>query len=657
MRTTHILPNLRKPTLSPGHFPFFLCVSASQRRTQRRIRRELRETFFRPLGHGEHGDGRARSILSVIARRRSRRGNHLPRKPSFFPSAPRVPVVETLLLTRNTPCHRPRSPTPQSYLHSVIEGFILDSRQAAVRRSAQKHGRQDGRGRTSIQEAGATPHAARSSECSTAVSRLHSHGSTPRGREAMPDIHKRYAVVVGVSDYDDEIPELPNAKNDAYRLHSVLQEFSGFTSDQVYLLANGSDPSSHTEVLSPTKPIVLQKLQYVCDNAGPDDLILLYFAGHGVEMSKTPYLITSDTRMDVLSETALDVGRLNAMLESSGCRCVLRFFDACRSPFAQGRGALDRMTAGLQEAVMKCAKGWASFSSCSSGEVAHELGEVDQGVFTYYLCEGLSGKAANQGGEISIEGLVAYVKTSVGNWCDRQTQMQTPHFQADLSGSLVLGTSTSLPEVDSAPPGSPFGELLSGIDQHLSSTTDDTRRLTFTSLEEWTGITKSLDERLAAKLDEFSHPAINVQVRTMDKHKRGTISWEVFHQDLVAHEIAGEFTNHSAVCEVHFVSSEVVVPTTKLYVVLARFNFFYWLWYCHECVPGQLQEKFKPDPPYTKGFFTFKPSAARDADKLDRSLTELLTRSSREILTWAKQLGEYVESRVNPLRRTGHIIE
>lgn len=212
----------------------------------------------------------------------------------------------------------------------------------------------------------------------------------------------RYAIIVGVSEYEDEISPLPNARNDAIRLRSILQEKAGFSPDRVYLLTNGVDDATDGRNDLPTRANILQKVQYVCSAIGPDDLVLLYFAGHGAEISKTPYLLASDTKMDVLHHTAVNVNDINKMLEGSKPKCVLRIFDACRAPFAEGRSTLGRMTPGFEEAVLKCASGWASFSACASGEVAHDYGEVRQGVFTFYLCEGLAGKAGAIKGTLLI---------------------------------------------------------------------------------------------------------------------------------------------------------------------------------------------------------------------------------------------------------------
>lgn len=90
---------------------------------------------------------------------------------------------------------------------------------------------------------------------------------------------KRYAVVVGVSKYHDEqIANLPCAKNDALRLAQALLVSGEFKKDQIYLLANDiSEIPPDFNCFDPTRGNVIQNLQYVADAAGPDDLILVFF--------------------------------------------------------------------------------------------------------------------------------------------------------------------------------------------------------------------------------------------------------------------------------------------------------------------------------------------------------------------------------------------
>jgi len=56
-------------------------------------------------------------------------------------------------------------------------------------------------------------------------------------------------------------------------------------------------------------------------------------------------------------------------------------------------------------------------------------------------------------------------------------------------------------------------------------------------------------------------------------------------------------------------------------------------------------------------FFTFKPKATSDGRKLDMTLRELFKRCSADLLSWSEQLKEFVNGRIDPLRKVGTIIE
>jgi len=108
---------------------------------------------------------------------------------------------------------------------------------------------------------------------------------------------------------------------------------------------------------------------------------------------------------------------------------------------------------------------------------------------------------------------------------------------------------------------------------------------------------------------------------------------------------------------VTFESSEVVVPTSIMYVAVARFSFFYWLWYLHQCKIPELQNNFRPKPQQHMGVFTFKARAAQDAGKVDGAVREMLKRGADATLDWAQQLGQFVDGRLEPLRKLKTIIE
>src|SRR5262249_2847424 len=86
--------------------------------------------------------------------------------------------------------------------------------------------------------------------------------------------------------------------------------------------------------------------------------------------------------------------------------------------------------------------GVAALFSCASGQSAYEHNGLKHGVFFHFVIEGLKGKAKNEDGEVTWDGLALYVKTQV----KRQTPkllgpgaQQTPsEFKVDVEGLPVL---------------------------------------------------------------------------------------------------------------------------------------------------------------------------------------------------------------------------
>ena len=75
--------------------------------------------------------------------------------------------------------------------------------------------------------------------------------------------------------------------------------------------------------------------------------------------------------------------------------------------------------------------------SCQGDETSMELGSLQQGLFTYYLMEGLGGAANNDGNKyVTIQELYYYVYHKVK---DRAAQCRPPHKQTpELFGKFDL---------------------------------------------------------------------------------------------------------------------------------------------------------------------------------------------------------------------------
>ena len=106
----------------------------------------------------------------------------------------------------------------------------------------------------------------------------------------LPVSAKRYALIVGVDQYaDTQITTLGGASNDAKTLANALIQYAGFPGEQVTLLA--SDQPAERQ---PTRGNILRRLSNLAAIVPPDGLLLISFAGHGIERGGQAFLLPSD---------------------------------------------------------------------------------------------------------------------------------------------------------------------------------------------------------------------------------------------------------------------------------------------------------------------------------------------------------------------------
>lgn len=139
---------------------------------------------------------------------------------------------------------------------------------------------------------------------------------------ALADTGQRWAVVMGIADYQSEmIPSLDNTVNDARTMAAALNDM-GF---KVYLLENA------------TKAELTSTIDRVgAENAGAD-LGFFFYAGHGLQTDGVNYALPSDidpTQPDFLRNGGISIGDVIGQLRNLGVSKLVVVLDACRnSPF------------------------------------------------------------------------------------------------------------------------------------------------------------------------------------------------------------------------------------------------------------------------------------------------------------------------------------
>jgi hypothetical protein len=236
--------------------------------------------------------------------------------------------------------------------------------------------------------------------------------------KALPGAPKRYALIIGVDQYaDTQITTLGGASNDAKTLANAVVQYAGFPSEQVTLLA--SDQPAERQ---PTRGNILRRLSNLAAVIPADGLLLISFAGHGIERGGQAFLLPSDSQVsndvDLLEQTAINVSQIKDRVKKIGVKQVLMILDACRNDPVGRANADNPLTAAYARGFNfdvrnREVQAFATLYATEVGHRAYEYKEKKQGYFTFVLVEGLKGGAANEKGEVTLTGLVKYLQDRV----------------------------------------------------------------------------------------------------------------------------------------------------------------------------------------------------------------------------------------------------
>ena len=123
-----------------------------------------------------------------------------------------------------------------------------------------------------------------------------------------------------------------------------------------------------------------------------DGLLLVAFAGHGIERNGQAYLLPSNARIhgdiELLQETSINVTRMKDSIRAVGVGQALIFLDACRNDPASGRSdsvnpLTDAYMRGFNFDVRnREVTAFATLYATEVGKRAYEYKEKAQGYFT-----------------------------------------------------------------------------------------------------------------------------------------------------------------------------------------------------------------------------------------------------------------------------------
>jgi uncharacterized caspase-like protein len=236
--------------------------------------------------------------------------------------------------------------------------------------------------------------------------------------KSLPSQNKRWALLIGVDRYEDSnIGALKGAANDANSLRDVLVNYAGFPADQVVVLSTSEAPERQ-----PTRKNILKRLSNLSGLVPKDGLLLVSFAGHGIERSGQAFLIPSDATLTedigLLEETAVAVGQMKRRIKETGVQQVMILLDACRA-YPTGRSdSSNPLTPAFVNAFSfenrnREIEAFVVLYATAPGFRAYEYSEKHQGYFSWGIAQALKGAAANDRGEVTLGALVKYLEDTV----------------------------------------------------------------------------------------------------------------------------------------------------------------------------------------------------------------------------------------------------
>lgn len=251
-----------------------------------------------------------------------------------------------------------------------------------------------------------------------------------------------YVVAVGVSRYANPAIDLLQAAKDARDITRSLSLQEGAFYEAV-----------HTRVLTDgaaTRAAVLEALAWLRRAPGPNDVAVLFFAGHGVvDASDTYYFLPHDMRESNLKRTAVSESQLREALSAVRGR-TLFFVDTCYASRAIGRLEA-RGTTRLVNGLAQSELGVIVFSGSAARQESLESNAWGNGAFTKALLDGLKGLAdASRLGFVTHVGLDGYVTQAVR---DLTAGRQTPMTAAPAGISdYPIAKVTTAAATDPSPP-------------------------------------------------------------------------------------------------------------------------------------------------------------------------------------------------------------
>ncbi len=257
---------------------------------------------------------------------------------------------------------------------------------------------------------------------------------------------ERYALVIGITGYPkfDEEDRLRFADDDAREFAAFLKTAEGgsFPPSNIRLLVNGRADRDG----------IYREMNWLGDRVASDDLVYVFFAGHGMEDRRADraYFMPFDASSLEPEARGIRADRfIEDLKDKISARKMIFFIDACHAGASVSVEGLTRRGYGN---ITPSLKSWwderlkntgelnMSFFSAAANQRSWEDEDLGHGLFAWYLLQGLKTLRADRDGDCRITAgeLRRYLLDSVELRARRKGRRQSPFVSPAFDPDFVL---------------------------------------------------------------------------------------------------------------------------------------------------------------------------------------------------------------------------
>lgn len=270
-----------------------------------------------------------------------------------------------------------------------------------------------------------------------------------------------YALIVGTADYSGSNLDLAYADKDAAAIFQALQSSGkALFNDRLDIQLLSTDKAAGGKISSKTN--IKAALEAIAGKAKANDVLVVYFAGHGVTYGQAEkmqfYYLTKDIGSEDLSDPeirnnfAISSAELTAWLTAIPAQKQVMMLDACNSgkvveSLVSKRALNSSQIRALDR--MKDRTGMFVISGSAADKVSYEASQYGQGLLTYSLLQGMQMVSASNNNYVDVMQLFQYSRDRVPVLAKGIGGIQTPMLAFPNDGSSfdigIVNESVNIP--------------------------------------------------------------------------------------------------------------------------------------------------------------------------------------------------------------------